>query len=66
MPSVILLLPRHTLIRLINWLNRFWIKQTEPDWNLLSMREMRELFPEAELHIEWWFGLPKSLIACKR
>jgi len=27
---------------------------------------MRELFPEAELHIEWWFGLPKSLIACKR
>jgi hypothetical protein len=27
------------------------------------MREMRELFPEAELHIEWWFGLPKSLIA---
>jgi hypothetical protein len=30
------------------------------------MREMQELFPEAELHIEWWFGLPKSLIACKR
>jgi len=63
---VILLLPRHTLIRLLAWLNRFWIKPTEPDWNLLSVREMRELFPEAELHIEWWFGLPKSLIACKR
>jgi len=30
---------------------------------LHAMREMRELFPEAELHIEWWFGLPKSLIA---
>jgi hypothetical protein len=66
LPSVILLLPRHILIRLINWLNRFWIKPTEPDWNLLSIREMRELFPEAELYIEWWFGLPKSLIACKR
>ena len=36
------------------------------NWNLLSVREMWELFPEAELHIEWWFGLPKSLIACKR
>jgi hypothetical protein len=30
------------------------------------MREMRLLFPEAELYIEWWFELPKSLIACKQ
>jgi hypothetical protein len=66
LPSVILWLPRRNLIALIHWLNRFWIKTTEPDYNLLSMREMRLLFPEAELYIEWWFGLPKSLIACKR
>ena len=66
LPSVILWLPRRNLIALIHWLNRFWIKTTEPDYNLLSMREMRLLFPEAELYIEWWFELPKSLIACKQ
>jgi hypothetical protein len=66
MPAVILLLPRPLLVHFINFLNKFWIKTTEPDWNLLTVRDMRTLFPEAEIFIEWWMGLPKSLMACKR
>jgi SAM-dependent methyltransferase len=66
MPVCLLLLPRPLLIRFINLINKFWIKSTAPDWNLLTVREMRTLFPDAEIVVEWWFGLPKSLIACKR
>jgi len=52
---VILLLPRHTLIRLLAWLNRFWIKPTKPDWKMrLKGRFRNEYgahagFTEAEL-----------------
>ena len=33
------------------------------DWNLLAERDMRQLFPDATLHVEKALGLPKSLIA---
>jgi hypothetical protein len=30
---------------------------------LLDIRQMKELFPEAKIMIEWFMGLPKSLVA---
>ena len=50
-------------LRLTAVTNRFWIKRGEPDWELLAASDLRELFPDADLHIERLFGFPKSLIA---
>lgn len=59
------LMPRPLLLRLTPFLNQYWIKTFEPDWHLLTPRQMRELFPDAKILIERWYGLPKSIIAYK-
>jgi SAM-dependent methyltransferase len=50
--------------------NRFtlgWQKRGEwEDINLLSARQLRRLFPDAEIHRERFFGLTKSLMAVRR
>lgn len=56
-------LPRPVLVKMINWLNRWWIKKTTPDWNLLTAKEMKEIFPDAVIVREKVLGLTKSLIA---
>jgi hypothetical protein len=65
LPALVVLLPRPLQIRLIDGLNRFWPKRTDPDFNLLTPREMRALFPDAELLYERSFGLLKSMIAVR-
>lgn len=45
---------------------RWWPKKTTPDWNLLTIGEIREHFPDAEMAVERCLGLPKSVIAIKR
>ena len=65
LPLPVTLLPRPFLLRLIPFLNRFWIKRTQPDWHLLTPNMMKHLFPEAQIWIERWYGFPKSIVAFK-
>lgn len=58
-------LPRPLLLKVLKVSNRFWIKGAPPDFNLLDARQMKELFPEAEIVLEKKFGLVKSIMAMK-
>jgi hypothetical protein len=59
--------------RLRKWLLRR-SKKTLPDWwteyiattRVLSHRRMAELFPNARIRTEFFFGIPKSYIACSQ
>jgi SAM-dependent methyltransferase len=59
-------LPRFFLVPLLRLTNRFWIKLTIPDFYLLGPAEVAELFPDAELRYERFFGLVKSITAFRR
>jgi SAM-dependent methyltransferase len=65
LPFVILFLPRSWQIGIVRFLNRFWPKKTQPDWNLLTIQQMRTLFPDGEIMLEKQLGLTKSVIAVK-
>jgi SAM-dependent methyltransferase len=58
-------LPRELQIPLIRFLNRFWIKKTQPDFHLLTRAELASLFPEARIVSERSLGLVKSWMAIK-
>ena len=60
-------LPTHIQWHIIKSFNSFWPRRhSEPDWALLSLREMKILFPDAKIHRErFLFLFTKSLIAIK-
>lgn len=58
-------LPRKAQLKIISFSNRYWIKRTNPDWYLLTDKEMRQLFPEAEIQRERFMGITKSIMAIK-
>lgn len=58
-------LPREIFVPALKLTNRFWIKKSEPDFNLLGKKEMKNLFPGAEIICESKFGLTKSIMAVK-
>jgi hypothetical protein len=65
LPAPIAFLPRPLLLRLLPWIGSWWIKSTQADFNLLTRAQMQELFPDAEIRVERFLGLPKSLIALR-
>ena len=56
-------LPRPILINSIKILNLFWIKKTQPDWNLLLMSDMKKFFPNSKIIQEKSLGCVKSIIS---
>jgi hypothetical protein len=65
LPMPIVVLPRRLQLRVVGWLNRWWIKPTQVDWNLLTQADMQILFPDALIIPERSLGMCKSLIAVK-
>jgi SAM-dependent methyltransferase len=66
LPVFFVWIPRYFQVRLIKFLNTWWPKKTEPDWNLLTPKEMRALFPDAEIVLEKSCGITKSIMAIRR
>jgi len=58
-------LPRFILIPFLKFMNKFWIKKTQPDWNLLNSEDMKKLFPCSKISREKFLFFTKSLIAIK-
>jgi hypothetical protein len=63
LPVIIVFLPIIMQIKIIAFFNKFWPKKTVPDWHLLTIKQMKELFPEAKIIKEKSFFFTKSLIA---
>lgn len=59
-------LNRRNQLVIVKILNKFWIKKTQPDWNLLTEKDMKLLFPDAEIYILKKFGFKKEIIAIKK
>ncbi len=66
LPAILVMLPRSVQLRIILFTNKYWVKKTYPDWNLLTINQMKELFPDAEIILERSFGFVKSIIALKK
>ncbi len=65
LPSLYIYLPRKFQLKLIRFLNKYWIKLSSPDINLLTTRDMKDLFPEAKIIKEKSLLLTKSIVAIK-
>jgi protein-L-isoaspartate O-methyltransferase len=65
LPFVVVLLPRSWQVKLLEFFGRYWIKSVQPDFRLLTIREMRALFPDAEIVLERYCGFVKSIVAIK-
>ncbi|MFM9904239.1 MAG: methyltransferase domain-containing protein [Pyrinomonadaceae bacterium] len=61
----IALLAREIMVPLFRLTNKIWIKQTIPDFYLLSGDQLQTLFPKARIVNEKSFGLTKSLMAIR-
>jgi hypothetical protein len=65
LPFFIVWLPRRWQITLLAFFGRHWIKSVQADFRLLTIRDMRELFPDAEIVLERYCGFVKSIVAIK-
>jgi SAM-dependent methyltransferase len=59
-------LPRAWQLHVLRISNRIWVKRTSPDWQLLTVTDMRTLFPDAVIARERLLGMTKSIMAIKK
>jgi len=52
-------------LRYFSFFGRYWLKSVQPDFRLLTIKEMRVLFPDAEIVLERYCGFVKSIVAIK-
>ena len=67
----------HTWLPVVGWLshpvqaklisitNRRWVKKTRPDFRLLTVTDMQQLFPDCQIHLERSAGFVKSIMAVR-
>lgn len=55
--------PRRFLVFFLRFTNRFWVKQTTPDWHLLNKKQMRSMFGGCPIFEEKSLFMTKSLMA---
>lgn len=66
LPFFVVLLPRRWQVRLMRFLYEHrWFKPVYPDFRLLTITEMRALFPDAEIVLERYCGFVKSIVAIR-
>jgi SAM-dependent methyltransferase len=66
LPFFVVLLPRRWQVRLMRFLFAHgWLKPVYPDFRLLTIEEMRALFPDAEIVLERYCGFVKSIVAIR-
>ncbi len=65
LPVILVVLPRKWQIKIIKFFRKFWFARTSPDWNLLTVKDMKSLFPDAQIIKERSFLFTKSLMAIK-
>ena len=65
LPFLVVLLPRRWHMRLMKFLATRWFKPSQPDFRLLTIKEMRALFPDADIVLERYCGFVKSIVAIK-
>jgi hypothetical protein len=65
LPFFIVWLPRRWQMKLLAFFGRHWIKSVQADFRLLTIKEMRALFPDAEIVLERYRGFVKSIVAIK-
>ena len=59
-------IPRKQQIKFLQFTNKFWVKKTAPDWNLLTVQQLSALFPKGNILKEKLLFMNKSIIAYKK
>jgi hypothetical protein len=66
LPQPIIYLPRPLQRSLMKTIGKFWVSNVQPDWRLLTAKDMAGFFPDAELVFEKIAGFTKSITAVRK